>query len=71
MSGSPPAYERIRGTVIEVDHPAFGRLDLPGPVLRLDDNTYAGGRKDHTAPPMLGQHNESVLAWLDEAETTA
>jgi formyl-CoA transferase len=35
-------------------------------VLRLDDNAYAGGREQHLPPPTLGQHNESVRAWLAE-----
>lgn len=57
-----------QGLKIEVDHATKGRLSLPGPVLRLDDNDFAGGRRDHVAPPTLGQHNESVRRWLDETE---
>jgi crotonobetainyl-CoA:carnitine CoA-transferase CaiB-like acyl-CoA transferase len=60
------AWEQTRsqGLLLGVDHPTAGRIDLPGPVLRFDDNDYAGGREVHLPPPTLGQHNETVRAWL-------
>lgn len=63
-------WEQVKsqGLVVEVDHDTQGRLSLPGPVLRFDDNPYGGSRLQNTAPPTLGQHNESVRAWLDEVE---
>jgi crotonobetainyl-CoA:carnitine CoA-transferase CaiB-like acyl-CoA transferase len=51
-----------QGLLIDVDHATLGTISLPGPPLRYDD----GGRSQHLAPPTLGQHNESVRAWLDE-----
>ncbi len=54
-----------QGLRLSVDHPTLGAVDLPGPPIRLDDNSYAGGRPDHVAPPTLGQHNESIREWLD------
>ena len=33
---------RSQGLVIEVEHPTLGPVELPGPPLRFDDNTYAG-----------------------------
>ena len=64
------AWEQTRsqGLLLDVDHPTAGSIRLPGPPLRLDDNPYAGGRSVHTAPPTLGQHDESVRAWLAEDE---
>jgi crotonobetainyl-CoA:carnitine CoA-transferase CaiB-like acyl-CoA transferase len=59
---------RSQGLVIDVDHPVLGSIELPGPALRFDDNAFAGGRPEHLAPPALGQHNESVRAWLDELD---
>jgi crotonobetainyl-CoA:carnitine CoA-transferase CaiB-like acyl-CoA transferase len=59
---------RSQGLLIEVEHPGAGRVQLPGPALRFDDNAYAGGRESHLAPPALGQHDASVRAWLDEIE---
>lgn len=59
---------RSQGLLVDVDHATLGSITLPGPPLRFDQNTYAGGRKQHIAPPTLGQHNESVLAWLAETE---
>lgn len=61
---------RSQGLVIDVDHPVLGPIELPGPPIRFDDNAFAGGRTQHAPPPTLGQHNESVRAWLDELEGT-
>jgi crotonobetainyl-CoA:carnitine CoA-transferase CaiB-like acyl-CoA transferase len=60
---------RSQGLVIEVDHPTAGTIELPGPPLRFDDLPYAGGRQRHQPPPRLGEHNDSILAWLDEQES--
>jgi len=54
-----------QGLLVDVEHPNGGTLQLPGPPLRFDANTYAGGREKHLAPPRLGQHNDSVREWLD------
>jgi len=59
---------RSQGLVIDVDHPVLGRIELPGPPIRFDDLTYAGGRSRHLPPPGLGEHNESVRGWLDERD---
>jgi formyl-CoA transferase len=53
-----------QGLLIDVDHPALGPVQLPGPPLRFDDNAFAGGRREHLPPPRLGEHDESVRAWL-------
>ncbi|MET9067551.1 CaiB/BaiF CoA transferase family protein [Streptosporangium sandarakinum] len=60
------AWEQTRsqGLLIEVDHPVLGVIELPGPPLRFDGEPPAR----HTAPPVLGQHNDEVLAWLEERE---
>ncbi|WP_433325077.1 CaiB/BaiF CoA transferase family protein [Spirillospora sp. CA-294931] len=55
---------RSQGLVVEVDHPSLGPIELPGPPLRFDGEA----RREHTAPPLLGEHTESVLAWLSENE---
>lgn len=63
-------WEQVKsqGLLIDVEHATQGQLKLPGPVLRLDDNPYGGSRPQNIAPPTLGQHNESVRAWLDATE---
>jgi crotonobetainyl-CoA:carnitine CoA-transferase CaiB-like acyl-CoA transferase len=58
-----------QGLLIEVEHATAGRVELPGPALRFDDNAYAGTREHHLPPPLLGQHDASVRAWLDELDT--
>jgi crotonobetainyl-CoA:carnitine CoA-transferase CaiB-like acyl-CoA transferase len=57
-----------QGLLIDVEHPTGGTLRLPGPPLRFDDNAYAGYQEQHAAPPRLGQHDDSVRAWLDELD---
>ena len=57
-----------QGLLIDVEHPTLGRVQLPGPPLRFDDNVYAGARTTHLPPPRLGEHDESVRAWLDSLD---
>lgn len=59
---------RSQGLVVTVEYPSAGAIELPGPPLRFDDLPYAGGRAQHRPPPVLGEHNESVAAWLAEQE---
>ncbi|WP_313404073.1 CoA transferase [Aeromicrobium sp.] len=59
-----------QGLLVEVDHATKGKLSIPGPVIRFDDNAFGGARADVTAPPTLGQHNDSIRTWLDETEST-
>ncbi|MFG1815125.1 CaiB/BaiF CoA transferase family protein [Kribbella sp. NPDC049174] len=54
-----------QGLLIDVEHPTLGKIQLPGPPLRFDDQPYAGARETNLAPPRLGEHNESIRAWLD------
>ncbi|WP_235017889.1 CaiB/BaiF CoA transferase family protein [Thermomonospora echinospora] len=58
---------RSQGLVIEVDHPRLGTIELPGPPLRFD----GAEPREHSAPPLLGQHTDAILAWLDEADRAA
>ena len=55
-----------QGLLIDVDHPTLGLIQLPGPPLRFDDHPYAGARETNLPPPGLGEHDESVRAWLTE-----
>jgi len=59
---------KSQGLILEVDHPVLGSIKVPGPPIRFDDNSFAGGRSEHLHPPMLGEHNASVRAWLDEQD---
>ncbi len=51
--------------LLTVEHATQGELRIPGSPIRFDDNAFSGGRSAHRAPPTLGQHNESIRAWLD------
>ena len=66
----PEVYDweqtRSQGLVVEVEHPRFGALTLPGSPLRFDDHTWSGGREQHRPPPMLDEHGDAVRAWLAE-----
>jgi len=55
---------RSQGLLVDVEHATAGRLTLPGPPLRFDGDEALS----HQAPPTLGQHDESVRAWLDEVD---
>ncbi len=57
-----------QGLLVDVDHPTAGHVQLPGPPLRFDDNTFAGTREQHLPPPRLGEHDASVRAWLDSLD---
>jgi crotonobetainyl-CoA:carnitine CoA-transferase CaiB-like acyl-CoA transferase len=56
---------RSQGLLLSVEHPTQGTLELPGSAIRFDDNPYSGGRATHLPPPILGQHDEAIRAWLD------
>lgn len=57
---------RSQGLVLGVEHPTFGRLDLPGSPIRLDDQAHSGGRTEHLPPPLLDEHGPAIRAWLAE-----
>ena len=48
-----------RGFIVEMDHPAAGRLKYPGAPFRI-----AGVEVEHRRAPMLGEHNVEVLTGL-------
>lgn len=52
-----------QGLLVEVPHPVLGPITLPGPPLRFEGSEPVA----HRAPPALGEHNDSVRAWLDGA----
>jgi crotonobetainyl-CoA:carnitine CoA-transferase CaiB-like acyl-CoA transferase len=56
---------RSQGLVLEVDHPAYGALTLPGSPIRFEDNPFSGGRTEHLPPPLLDEHGAAVREWLD------
>jgi crotonobetainyl-CoA:carnitine CoA-transferase CaiB-like acyl-CoA transferase len=62
------AWEQVRsqGLVLEVDHLSYGALVLPGSPLRFDEQPFSGGRERHLAPPLLGEHNDTIRDWLAE-----
>lgn len=55
---------RSQGLVIDVDHPVLGPIEIPGPPLRFFGDDGAEWHREHSAPPLLGQHTDAVLAWL-------
>lgn len=56
---------RSQGLLLDVEHPVHGRLQLPGSALRFDDQPFSGGRAEHRAPPLLGEHDAAVRRELD------
>ena len=53
------AHLRERGMIVSYDHPERGRFIMPGCPVKLEDSPV-----EVTAPPLLGQHTESVLGEL-------
>ncbi|MGS0687505.1 CaiB/BaiF CoA transferase family protein [Nakamurella sp. GG22] len=60
---------RSQGLLIGVEHPVLGEIELPGPPLRFFDPAGDEWRREHAAPPLLGQHTDEVLGWLDSDGT--
>jgi crotonobetainyl-CoA:carnitine CoA-transferase CaiB-like acyl-CoA transferase len=62
------AWEQTRsqGLLLEVDHPAYGPLTLPGSAIRFEDNPWSGGRVSHLPPPLLDEHGDAIRAWAAE-----
>lgn len=55
-----------QGLLIDVVHQVLGTISLPGPPLRFftgngDQETTP---RQHTAPPLLNQHTNSIREWL-------
>ncbi len=61
------AWEQTRsqGLLLQVDHPAYGSLTLPGSPIRFEDNPFSGGRAEHRPPPLLDEHGAAIRDWLD------
>ena len=55
-----------QGLLLEVDHPAYGPLTLPGSPIRFEDNPWSGGRATHLPPPLLDEHGAAIRAWAAE-----
>lgn len=55
-----------QGLLVEVEHSTLGRLTLPGPPLRFFTADGAEvTRRDHGAPPVLGEQADAIREWLD------
>jgi crotonobetainyl-CoA:carnitine CoA-transferase CaiB-like acyl-CoA transferase len=65
------SWEQVhsQGLVLELEHPAYGPLVLPGSPLRFDAQPFSGGRERHHAPPLLGEHNDTIRSWLAQDGT--
>lgn len=56
---------RSQGLVVTVEHDTLGEIEIPGPALRFFDESGEFTPTRHSAPPVLGQHTDSVLRWLE------
>lgn len=54
-----------QGLLLDVDHSTLGNVTLPGPPLRFFAGQEEVTRRDHLAPPTLGEHSDAIRAWLD------
>jgi crotonobetainyl-CoA:carnitine CoA-transferase CaiB-like acyl-CoA transferase len=60
---------RSQGLLIDVEHPVLGKIQLPGPPLRFFEASGAEWHREHTAPPLHGQHTDEVLGWLASGDS--
>jgi crotonobetainyl-CoA:carnitine CoA-transferase CaiB-like acyl-CoA transferase len=54
---------RSQQLLLDVDHPLLGPVTLPGSPLRFETST-----PDRRPPPLLGEHDVTVRAWLAGTE---
>jgi crotonobetainyl-CoA:carnitine CoA-transferase CaiB-like acyl-CoA transferase len=47
--------------VLELDHPRFGSIKLPGSAIRYSDSAVT----PHTPPPDLDEQGDLLRAWID------
>jgi len=59
---------RSQGLLIGVDHASLGPIELPGPPLRFFADSREVTPAAHTAPPLLDEHGDDVVAWLSRLE---
>ena len=62
------AWDQVRsqGLVLEVDHPAYGPVELTGSPLRFDDNAFSGGRGASPARRRCSdEHGAAIREWLE------
>jgi crotonobetainyl-CoA:carnitine CoA-transferase CaiB-like acyl-CoA transferase len=57
---------RSQHLLLEVDHPLLGPITLPGSPLRFDGPQGSGEPPAHRHPPLLGEHDATVRAWLSQ-----
>lgn len=55
---------KSQGLLMDVEHSSLGKITIPGPPIRIDGVGKIGHRPDPLAPPRLGEHTESINAWL-------
>jgi len=60
---------RSQGLLIDVEHPVLGKIQLPGPPLRFFEASGTEWHREHTAPPLHGQHTDEVLEWLASGDS--
>jgi crotonobetainyl-CoA:carnitine CoA-transferase CaiB-like acyl-CoA transferase len=62
---------KSQGLLVDVEHATLGAIQLPGPPLRFFDGAGAEWHRTHRAPPLLGQHTDDVLGWLQSGTAPA
>jgi crotonobetainyl-CoA:carnitine CoA-transferase CaiB-like acyl-CoA transferase len=62
---------RSQHLLMETDHPVLGRVTLPGSPLRIDSGEAGPYDVPTSHPPLLGEHDAAVRAWLGAADAGA
>lgn len=56
--------------LLDVEHPTWGELVLPGSALRIFDAQGHEFSHDHLAPPALDEHGTAIRDWLNTDGTS-
>lgn len=57
--------------LLDLEHPAWGEMRLPGGPLRLFDGEGTEYERTHLPPPALDEHGESIREWLSTTGASA
>lgn len=55
---------RSQNLLMDVEHPLLGEITLPGSPLRFEGDDGPASTPARRHPPILGEHDEAVRAWL-------
>ena len=62
---------RSQGLLVDVEHATLGPISCPGRRCASSSRPATEWHREHTPPPLLGQHTDDVLQWLQAPSSPA